>query len=89
MKFPLMPSEGFTSEEIFSILKTLVAGTPDIHESSGDQSNQESQPPQEEEEEDQQVSTVSFFSKEEEDEPDTVFNLQHTHNTRSKGPPPQ
>ena len=34
---------------------------------------------------------MSFFSEEEEEEekPDTIFNLQHTHNTRSKGPPPQ
>ena len=34
---------------------------------------------------------MSFFSEEEEEEEktDTVFNLQHTHNTRSKGPPPQ
>ena len=30
---------------------------------------------------------MSFFSEEEEEEgPNTVFNLQHTHNTRSKGP---
>ena len=33
---------------------------------------------------------MSFFSEEEEEEkPDTIFNLQHTHNTRSKGTPPQ
>ena len=32
---------------------------------------------------------MRLFSEEEEEEPDTVFNLQHTHNTRSKGPPPQ
>ena len=58
---------------------------PYIPESSEDQSTQDTQPPQEEEEYDQQVGTVSFFSEE---EPDTVFNLQHTHNTRSKRSPP-
>ena len=84
------PSEGFTSKEIFSVLKSLAAGTPDTPETSEDQSTQESQPPQEEEEDDQQFSSVSFFSEEEEEEekPDTVFNLQHTHNTGSKGTPP-
>ena len=72
-------------------MKSLATGTPDIPEPFEDQSTQDSQPPQEEEEDDQQVSSVSFFSKEEEqeEESDTIFNLQHTHNTRSKGPPPQ
>ena len=32
---------------------------------------------------------MSFFSEEEEEEPNIVFKLQHTHNTISKGPPPQ
>ena len=32
---------------------------------------------------------MGFFSEEEEEEPDTIFNLQQTHNTRSKGPPSQ
>ena len=32
---------------------------------------------------------MSFFFEEEEEEPNTIFNLQHTHNTRSKGPPLQ
>ena len=86
---PPNPSKGFTSEEIFSILKALAIGTPDILEPYEDQSTQDSQPPQEEEEADQQVSSMSFFSEEEEEEePDIVFNLQHTHNTRYKGPPP-
>ena len=81
---PPNPSEGFTSKEIFSVLKALAIGSPDIPKSFEDQSTQDTQPPQEEEEDDQQVSTVSFFSEEEEEEPDTVFNLQHTHNTISK-----
>ena len=47
---PPNPGEGFTSKEIFSILKALAAGTQDTPESSDDQTNQDSQPPQEEEE---------------------------------------
>ena len=50
---PPNPSEGFTSKEIFSDLKALPVGTPDILESSEDQSTQYTQPPQEEEEDDQ------------------------------------
>ena len=69
-------------------MKALAARTQDTPESFDDRSNQDSQPPQEEEEEDQQVSTVSFFLEDEE-EPDTIFNLQHPHNTISKGPPLQ
>ena len=70
-------------------MKALATGTLDILETSEDQSTQDSQPRQEEEEDDQQVRYVSFFSEEEEEEKknNTVFNLQHTHNTRFKGPP--
>ena len=35
---PPNPNEGFTSEEIFSVLKALVAGSLEIPESSEDQS---------------------------------------------------
>ena len=48
---PPNPSEGFTSEEIFYVLKSLVVGTQDTPESFDDRSNQDSQPLQEEEEE--------------------------------------
>ena len=82
------PSEGVTSEEIFYVLKALAIGSPDIPESYENKSTQDSQPPQEEEKDNQQVSTMSFFSEEEEEELDTVFNLQHTHSTISKGTPP-
>ena len=43
---PPNPNEGFTSKEIFSILKALAAGTPDTLETSEDQSTQESQSPE-------------------------------------------
>ena len=59
-------------------------GTQDASESSDDRTNQESQPPQEQKEQDQQVSVVSFFTNEEEQELDEVFNIQHSHNTKSK-----
>ena len=49
---PPNPSEGFTSEEIFFVFKSLAIGTPDIPEHSKYQSTQDSQPPQEEEEDD-------------------------------------
>ena len=68
-------------------MKALAIGTSEIPKSYEDQSTQDSQPPQEEEEDDQQLSTMSFFLEEEEDKHDTFFNLQHTHNTRSKGKP--
>ena len=70
-------------------MKSLAASTPDIPDPYKDQSTQDTQPPQEEEEYDQQVGTVSFFLEEEEEELGIVFNLQHTHNTISKGPPLQ
>ena len=47
---PPIFSEGFTSEEIFSVLKALATGTPEIPESSEDHSTQDTQSPQEEEE---------------------------------------
>ena len=72
---PPNPSEGFTLEKIFSVLKSLVLGTHDASESSNDRTNQDSELPQEEEEQDQQVNAVSFFSEEEEEEPNTLFNL--------------
>ena len=50
---PPNPSEGFTSEEILSVLKALAIGTQDIPKPSKYQSTQESQPPQEEEGDDQ------------------------------------
>ena len=42
---PPNPSEGFTSEEIFFVLKLFPTGTHDSSESSDDRTNQDSQTP--------------------------------------------